>query len=210
MLIVGAKGFAKEILEICHQNNDIQDLVFYDDISKDEINYLYNRFPILKSIEEANEYFNTVDKRFTIGIGNPQLRKRIAEKFKKIGGQLVSTISQKADIGSYDVFIGNGSNILDGVKISNDVRIGKSAIIYYNSIVTHDCILGDYVEISPNVTILGRVSIGNLTHIGAGSTILPDINIGENVKVGAGAVVTKDVPDNCTVVGVPAKVIKKD
>lgn len=209
MLIVGAKGFAKEVLEVCHQNNELENLVFYDDVNQDIGEQLFNKFPILKSIEDAKSYFETIDNRFTIGIGNPHLRKMLVEKFEGIGGVLASTISSKSDIGSYEVYINNGANILDGVKISNDVKIGKSAIIYYNSIITHDCKIGNYVEISPNVTVLGRVSVGNFAHLGAGSTILPNINIGKNVVVGAGSVVTKDVPDNCTVVGIPAKVIKE-
>lgn len=209
MLIVGAKGFAKEVLEVCHQNNKLENLVFYDDVNQDIGEQLFNKFPILKSIEDAKSYFEMIDNRFTIGIGNPHLRKMLVEKFEGIGGVLASTISSKSDIGSYEVYINSGANILDGVKISNDVKIGKSAIIYYNSIITHDCKIGNYVEISPNVTVLGRVSVGNFAHLGAGSTILPDINIGENVVVGAGSVVTKDVPDNCTVVGIPAKIIKE-
>jgi len=206
MLIVGAKGFAKEVLEICHHNNELENLVFYDDVNDDVNGLLFDKFPILKSIEEAKNYFDKVDNRFTIGIGNPQLRQKITKKFENLGGIITSTISKKSDIGSYGVIIGNGSNILDGVKISNDVTIGKSAIIYYNSIITHDCKVGDFVEISPNVTILGRATIDSLTQLGSGSTILPDVNIGKNVVVGAGSVVTKDVPDNCTVVGIPAKI----
>lgn len=45
--------------------------------------------------------------------------------------------------------------------------------------------------------------------IGANATILPGITIGENAMVGAGSVVTKDVPANSTVVGNPAKPIRK-
>ena len=43
--------------------------------------------------------------------------------------------------------------------------------------------------------------------IGSNATLLP-VTIGENSIVGAGSVVTKDVPDNCVVVGNPAKIIK--
>lgn len=45
--------------------------------------------------------------------------------------------------------------------------------------------------------------------MGAGAIVLPGVTIGNNVVVAAGAVVTKDVPDNCVVAGVPAKVIKE-
>ncbi|MBV8324714.1 acetyltransferase [Chryseobacterium sp.] len=209
MLIIGAKGFAKEVLEICHQNNDLNGLAFYDDINDDVNGFLYETFPILKNIESSESYFKTIDNKFTIGIGNPELRKKLAEKFLNIGGQLTSTISSKADIGSYGIHIGNGANILDGVKISNDVSIGLAPIIYYNSIITHDVKIGDFVEISPDVKILGRASIGNFCQLGSGSIILPDIHIGDHVIIGAGAVVTKDIPDGCIAAGVPAKIIKK-
>lgn len=49
--------------------------------------------------------------------------------------------------------------------------------------------------------------IGKNCLIGAGAVILGDISIGDNVKVGANAVVIKDVPDNVTVVGVPARIV---
>lgn len=45
--------------------------------------------------------------------------------------------------------------------------------------------------------------------IGGNVTILPGVNIGNNVVVAAGAVVTKDVPDDCVVGGVPARVIRE-
>ena len=46
--------------------------------------------------------------------------------------------------------------------------------------------------------------------VGANAVVIGDVHIGNNVRIGAGAVVTKDVPDNCTVVGNPAKIIFKD
>jgi sugar O-acyltransferase (sialic acid O-acetyltransferase NeuD family) len=208
MLIIGAKGFAKEVLEICHQNNDLADLAFYDDVNDDVKGFLYEKFPVLKNIQDAENYFKTIDEKFTIGIGNPKLRKKLTDRFIEIAGKLTSTISLKADIGSYGIKIGEGANILDGVKISNDVKIGIASIIYYNSIITHDVKIGDFVEISPDVKILGRASIGDFCQLGAGSIILPDIKIGNNVIIGAGAVVTKNIPDNCVAVGVPSRIIK--
>lgn len=52
------------------------------------------------------------------------------------------------------------------------------------------------------------VVIGDDVWIGANAVILPGVTIGHHVVVAAGAVVTKDVPDNCIVGGVPAKIIK--
>lgn len=208
MLVIGAKGFAKEVLEVIHQLNELENLVFYDDVNNDVPEKLFGQFPILKTIQEASNYFKTIENRFTIGIGNPVLRKQLYDKFTAIGGEFTSVISPLATIGSYDVKIGIGSNILSGAVFSNSSTIGKGCIIYYNSIITHDCKIGDFVEISPSVTLLGRCKIGSYSQIGANATILPDITIGKNVIIGAGSVVTKDMPDNCLAVGVPA-VIKK-
>lgn len=208
MLIVGAKGFAKEILEIIHFENELDNLAFYDDVNNDINGFLYDKFPVLKSLDEAKRYFETIDRRFTIGVGNPVLRNKLTEKFIRIGGTLTSVISSKSEIGSYGIEIGKGCQILGGVKISNDVKIGVGTMIYYNSVITHDVILGDFVEISPSVNILGRAKIGSFTHIATGAIIFPDVKIGDNVIVGAGSVVTKDVADNSIVVGVPAKIIK--
>jgi len=93
MLIIGAKGFAKEVLEICHQNNDLDNLVFYDDVNDDIGDKLYDQFPILKSLEEAQDYFSSIDNRFTLGIGTPLIRRILHDKFVQSGGVLKSTIS---------------------------------------------------------------------------------------------------------------------
>ncbi len=57
--------------------------------------------------------------------------------------------------------------------------------------------------------ILQPILIKRNAWIGANATILPGITIGENAIVAAGAVVTKDVPANCVVAGVPAKIVKE-
>ena len=53
-------------------------------------------------------------------------------------------------------------------------------------------------------------SIGDNVMISSGAKVLGNINIGNNVKIGAGSVVLKDVPDNCTVVGIPGRVVVRD
>ena len=47
MLIVGAKGFAKEVLEVAHQLNKLDNLVFYDDVNEQVPVKLFGKFPIL-------------------------------------------------------------------------------------------------------------------------------------------------------------------
>ncbi|MCW3170515.1 acetyltransferase [Chryseobacterium sp. 09-1422] len=209
MIIVGAKGFAKEILEIFHQQNALEGLAFYDDVTPEIGDLLYNRFPILKSKDQVLNFFGQYGFDFTIGIGNPKLRSMLYEKFLSWGGDFKSTISAKAILGSYDVKIGDGSNILDSAVFSNSTSVGTGCIVYYNVTITHDCVVGDFVELSPGVTLLGGCHIGAFTQIGSNSTVFPKIKIGRNVIIGAGTLVNKDIPDNCVAVGIPARIIKQ-
>ena len=209
MIIVGAKGFAKEVLEVLHQLNQLDHLVFYDDVNEDAPAFLYGQFPVLRNKEAAAHYFKTVDSRFTIGIGNPALRKKLALEFEAMGGVFTSTISPLAQIGHYGNSIGEGSNIMTGTVLTNDVKIGEGVLINLNCTVGHDSTIGDFVEMSPGVHISGNCKIGSYSNIGTNATILPKVTIGENVIIGAGSVVTKDIPDNCLVVGIPATIKKE-
>jgi len=209
MLIIGAKGFAKEVLEIVYQNDDINNLVFYDDVNADVPNYLYDKFQILRSEKEAKDYFNNIDKRFTIGVGNPKLRQILYKKFVNLGGELISVVSNESSIGNFGNQIGLGCNIHQGVIITNDIKIGVGVILNLNTTVGHDTIIEDFVEVSPNVNISGNCIVESGAFIGTNAIILPKIKIGENSIVGAGALVTKDVPKNVLVAGIPAKIIKE-
>ena len=78
--------------------------------------------------------------------------------------------------------------------------------------------MGDNVTIYQGVTLGGtgkekgkrHPTIGNNVVISSGAKVLGSFTIGDNVKIGAGSVVLKSVPPNCTVVGVPGKIVVKD
>jgi sugar O-acyltransferase (sialic acid O-acetyltransferase NeuD family) len=207
MVVVGAGGFAKEILETFFQRKELQNLFFFDDVSKATPEKLFDRFPILKSLDEVKEIFKaTGDNRFTLGLGNPIFRYKLNKLLLSIGGRLTSTISPNTEIGSFGTTIGDGCNILSGAVITNNVTLKECCLINPGCSISHDSILEEFVQVSPGVRITGNCKIGSFSVLGTGAVVLPGIKIGNNVVVGAGAVVTKDVADNSLVVGLPATV----
>ncbi len=208
MLIFGAKGLAKEVLEVSLEKESRKDIVFYDDISTDLPDRLYNEFRILRTLDQARAYLENEDLRFVLGLGGPMLRQAIFDKFVSIGGAPYSLISSTSRIGSFGVVIDEGVNVMLNSVITNDVKIGKGALINQIASIGHDVEIGEFVEVCPGVAISGHCKIGKLSFLGTNCTILPNVKIGERVIVGAGSVINRDIPDGCTVVGVPGKIIK--
>lgn len=209
MIIIGAKGFAKEVLEVLHQLNQLDNIAFFDDVNSNIPKKIYNQFPVITSLVDAEAFFKSTDFNFTIGIGNPVFRKYLFDKFIRIGGQYTTTISPKASIGNFNTLIGKGCNIMTGVIITNDIVIKDGALINLNCTIGHDSIIGQFVELSPGVHISGNCMIGDYSVFGTNATMLPNITVGKNVIIGAGSLVTKDIPDNSMAYGIPAKVVKE-
>ena len=91
-------------------------------------------------------------------------------------------------------------------------RMGKNVHFAHNglgTIVHPNCVIGNDVMIHSGVT-LSASRVGNKVRICTGAKIINQVKIGNNVRIGANAVVLCDVPDNCTAVGVPARIIKHE
>ncbi|MEF3075498.1 serine acetyltransferase [Methylobacter sp. Wu1] len=106
-------------------------------------------------------------------------------------------------------------SVISGADIPLNSNLGGGLLITHpNGIVIHP-----QAKIGPNCLIFQQVtigsrdggipSIGGHVDIGAGAKILGDIIIGDHVRIGANAVVIESVPEGCTVVGIPAKIVNK-
>lgn len=205
MVIVGAKGLAKEVVQILESLKQNKSIYFFDDVNIKDVDNLFDKYTILRTEQQVLVNFGR-DKRFLLALGKPKLRLELYNRFVKLGGFLEGVISKGAYIGEH-VVIGKGPTIMSGVKISNGVSIGKALLAYYNVIITHDVKIGDFVELSPGCILLGHVRVEDEVQIGAGAIVLPNIKIGAGTIVGAGAVVTKNIEPNTVVAGVPARKI---
>lgn len=143
-----------------------------------------------------------------IGVAKPAYRRMIWEKVTALGYESITLIHPSACI-AHNVTIGSGTMILANAIVNVGAKIGKGVLINNGAIVEHDCVIGDFVHVASGARMAGRVEIGNGAFIGIGAIIIEFVKVGENAIVGAGAVVINGVPAGATVVGNPAKVIKK-
>lgn len=213
MVVIGAGGFAKELLHIlvsdkysCNKDN----LFFFDDMNNLSGKPFFGKFTILNSLNQVKEVFQQLSPSFSIGIGSALPRYKMYWKFIEIGGKPKTIIDVSSSIGRFETVLGNGINIMQTVTISNDVRIGKGSLINTNVMIGHDVDVGDFCDIAPGVIITGHCKVGNYVEIGSGAIILPKVKIGNNSLISAGTVVSQDIPENSKVVGtIPSRVIEK-
>jgi serine O-acetyltransferase len=107
-----------------------------------------------------------------------------------------------------------------GIEIHPAAQVGRRLFIDHGMgvVVGETSIIGDDVTLYQGVTLGGtgkehgkrHPTIGNGVVIGAGAKVLGNILVGDNSRVGAGSVVLRNVPDNSTVVGVPAHIVFRD
>ncbi|MFB2918192.1 MULTISPECIES: serine O-acetyltransferase [Aerosakkonema] len=108
---------------------------------------------------------------------------------------------------------------LTGIEIHPGATIGKGTFIDHGMgvVIGETAIVGEYALIYQGVTLGGtgketgkrHPTLGNNVVVGAGAKVLGNIKIGDNVRIGAGSIVLRDVPADCTVVGIPGRIVSK-
>ncbi|MGB7708449.1 MAG: serine O-acetyltransferase [Microcoleus sp.] len=111
------------------------------------------------------------------------------------------------------------SRFLTGIEIHPGAKIGSGVFIDHGMgvVIGETAIVGNYAVIYQGATIGGtgketgkrHPTLGENVVVGAGAKVLGNIQIGNNVRIGAGSVVLRDAPSDCTVVGIPGRIISR-
>lgn len=113
----------------------------------------------------------------------------------------------------YIQFILFNSSVPYKCKIGKNTKFaygGIGVVIHERAEIGENCIIGQGITIGGKSKEPNVPKIGNNVYIAAGSRIIGNVTIGDDVVIGANSVVTKNVPSNCIVAGIPAKIIKTD
>lgn len=112
------------------------------------------------------------------------------------------------------------ARLLTGIEIHPGAKIGKGFFIDHGSgvVIGETTEIGDNCLVYQGVTLGGtgkekgkrHPTLGNNVMVGAGARVLGPFKVGDNAKIAANAVVLEEVPPNCTAVGVPARIVRKN
>jgi len=143
-----------------------------------------------------------------VAVGNNGDRRALAERVDAWGLELINAIHPSANL-ALNVTLGRNLVVAAGALVCAHCQIGDSVILNTGCIVDHESLIGTATHVCPGARIAGRVTIESGAFVGIGATIIQSIHVGYEAVVGAGAVVIADVAPMSTVVGVPAREIKR-
>lgn len=202
LLIIGASGHGKVVVDIAKKMNKWQSIAFLDDNENIKMSL---GLQVIGKSADAFKYINDCD--IFVGVGNNATREKIQEKLEEAGASISVLIHPNAVIGE-QVDLGSGTAVMAGVVINCCTRVGKGCIINTGATIDHDNVIEDYVHISPGANLAGTVNVGKGSWLGIGSAVSNNVNITSGCIFGAGAVVIRDITETGTYIGVPARRLK--
>lgn len=206
VIIVGASGFGREVLETIEEINRIQPtwkvLGFIDDDLK-ALDELEVKYKVLGTIRDWQPEGN---EQYVMAIAAPKIKEKLALMLKERGAEFATILAPTSTVGARSK-IGEGVIMFDQVSISVDVMVGD--FVFFNALggVGHDAIIGDYCTFGPKVCISGATKIGKGVNVGALASTFPGIEVGNYATIGMNSAVIRKVKSETTVIGVPAKTV---
>lgn len=207
-IIVGCGGHGRVVLDILTAAGD-HHIVGFVDSNPDLFGRRVDGREVFGDVSVLDDLRRShgVDAA-VVAIGNNGVRREYSELCERSGLTLINAIHPSANI-ARNATLGRNVVVAAGALVCAHCQIGDSVILNTGSIVDHESMIGTATHVCPGARVAGRVAIDSGAFVGIGSTVVQNIRIGCEAVVGAGAVVIRDVPPLTTVVGVPAKPIKR-
>jgi acetyltransferase EpsM len=212
LVIIGAGGHAREILDLALAQNRVEttwnvrgclvDAAFAAEADR------WPGPPRLGDLAWLNET-NLRTCALIVAMGDPAVRARIVGELDSRGAHYVNyatLVHPSAVIGSR-VELAKGVVVGARSILTCDITVGRHAHINVATSVAHNCCVDEFATLAPGVHLAGWVQVGAGVEIGTGASVIPRVQIGEGAVVGAGSTVIRDVAPKTTVVGTPARPI---
>ncbi|MCM3079669.1 acetyltransferase [Brevibacillus invocatus] len=208
VIVLGGGGHAKVVIEALHRSN--HSIIGFTTPDFEDFNQQILGIKRLGTDEEILK-IDPKEVKLVNGIGSigfPEIRKNIFLNYKERGYDFINVVHPSVIL-PRDFNLSEGAQLMAGVVVQPGCHLGNNTILNTRACVDHDCLIGNNVHIASGAIICGDVKIADNVHVGAGSTVIQGISIGKNSIIGAGSVVIRDVPEDVTVIGVPAKEVQR-
>ena len=201
LLIVGARGFGREVLNYIQNDNPLFTVKGFLDEKVDALEG-YSRDVCV--VGNPFTYQPEINDVFMVALGDPKARFKYTTTLRDIHHvDFATVIHPRANVAGHTK-IRHGCIIAPHVGISCDVQIGEFTNIQEYTVIGHDAKIGNWCQINAHCTIAGGAQIGHFVSIHPNSVVLAGAVIGDGVTVGAGSVVVGRIPDGVTIMGNPA------
>lgn len=207
IVIIGAGGQGRVVLDILRQARRHNPIGFLD-ADTARAGGMVDGLPIFGAINQLDKLKRQDVRGAIVAIGDNRVRLSYARVLCQQGIELVNAIHPAAVIAT-TAELGRNVVVAATAVIGTNVRVADSAVINTGAIADHESRVGLATHICPGAVLAGRVQVGEGAFVGLGAKVLPCLSIGDYAVVGAGAVVLEDVPPGTTVVGVPARPIRR-
>ena len=203
LVIVGAGGFGREVLQYARDAHALgrcpEPIGFVDDSPEALAGYDVG-LPVLGGLASLGDLAR---HSFVVGVGEPGVRRRLVERIRVVGGELVSVIHPSAYVPP-SARIGPGSVVAPMAVLAVDSRIDEDVVVNAYACVGHDSLIGAHSVLAPFSTTNGFAQVGDTCLLGTHSSVAMGVAVGRYSKVASGAVVQRDVPAGSLALGIPA------
>jgi sugar O-acyltransferase (sialic acid O-acetyltransferase NeuD family) len=205
LIIIGAGGHGRVVLELARATGRYDVVGFVDPEPQTK---LIMGVPVLGGDEILPQLRTEGLQHAFVALGSNRVRERVGVQLRSLGFERPSLVHPSAFV-SPTARLEEGSLVMARAVLGTQAVLEDGAILNTGAVADHDNRLSANCHVAPGCALAGFVSIGARTLVGAGTSIRPEIRVGSDAVVGAGAAVVSDVPDGVTVVGVPARVLKR-
>ena len=208
IVVVGASGHARVILDICHLQGMYEVIGLLDSYKPLGItcsgHSVIGSCRDLRALVAAEEIWGGI-----VAIGDNWVRSRIVAEMREAvpDFRFVNAIHPSAQVAE-EVTLGPGTVVMAGAVINPGSEVGEFCIVNTRASLDHECIMEDYSSLGPAAVVGGCARIGAHSAIGIGAVVLQEIRIGSHSVVGAGATVVRHIPEAVVAYGTPARVIR--
>jgi sugar O-acyltransferase (sialic acid O-acetyltransferase NeuD family) len=202
LLLVGAGGFAREVLAAVRAGDEWTPLGALDD-DPDRHGTAIDGLPVLGSTGLVHEHPGAAVVVCVANAHRPRTRETVTGRLGLPADRYGTVVHPAASVAA-GTELGPGTILLAGVVITTPQRVGAHVVAMPHAVLTHDDEVEDFVTLAGRATLAGGVHIGQCAYLGQGSMVREHVKIGEGAVIGMGAVVLSDVPAGEIWAGVPA------